>query len=88
MELTEYIYVQTPFGKGVGPPRIYSRVQSTAITTLYMNAALYATLIFVRMQNCVKWHMDSCLSVQNRQKIAWGTGTGDERKVKIVGEGQ
>ena len=32
-------------------------------------AVLYAMLIFVRMQNCVKWHMDSCLSVQNTQKI-------------------
>ena len=23
--------------------------------------------IFVRLQNCVKWHMDTCLSVQNTQ---------------------
>ena len=26
-------------------------------------------LIFGRMQNCVKWHMDTCFPVQDAQKI-------------------
>ena len=33
-----------------------------------MNAFVYAMFIFVKMQNCVKWQTDTCLSVQNAQK--------------------
>ena len=32
-----------------------------------MNPFPYAMFIFVKMQNCVKWHMDRCFPVHNTQ---------------------
>ena len=61
--------VLTPFGKGVSLPLLEKCLFGTAITTLYMNAFVYAMFIFVKMQNCVKWHMDTCLSWRNRQEF-------------------
>ena len=34
-----------------------------------MNAFVYATFIFVKMQNCVKRQTDTCFPVQNTQGI-------------------
>ena len=33
-----------------------------------------STLIFSRMQNCVKWHKDTCFPVQNTQKVNGKSG--------------
>ena len=29
---------------------------------------------FAATENCVKWHMDTCLSVQNKQKCTYAFG--------------
>ena len=35
--------------------------------TLYTKGYLNSMLIFVKVQNCVKWQTDTCSSVQNAQ---------------------
>ena len=41
--------------------------KDTRMVQLYMNSVQISMISFAETENCVKWHMDTCLSVQNIQ---------------------